>query len=117
MDSEQVARDVMGWVGSKPVTGKHPWDIGVMPETAHQDETGRPVGYDPEVAFFSRHDDDRLLVFGPEDDRGRRGPGFLFDPFSDAESAQMVLQRLGKGHLLFDALAAALQSPMDRTAT
>ncbi len=108
MDVEQIARDVMGWVGSKSLAGKHPWDIGVMPETAHQDETGRPVGYDPEVAFFFR-DGDRLFVFGPEDDDGRRGPAFLFDPFTDAESAQMVLQRLRKGHLLFDALDVALK--------
>ncbi len=108
MNAEQIAREVMGWVGSKPIRGKHPWDAGVMPETAHQDESGKPVGYDPEVAFFDSMNGDRLLVFGPEDSHGRRGPGFGFDPFSDAESAQMVLQRLGKGHVIFDALDAAL---------
>lgn len=118
MDAEQIAREIMGWVGSKQVRGEYPWDIGSMPETAHQDESGRPVGYDPDVPFFSKQPGgEKLLVFGPEDVHGRRGPGFFFEPFVDAESAQMVLQRLGKGHLLFDALAAALQSPRTGSAT
>jgi hypothetical protein len=105
---ERIAREIMGWIGCKPIRGEYPWDIGVMPETATQDGGGRPRGGD-DATFFSRGAD-AMDVFGPAGSDGRgRGPARTFNPFTDARSAQMVLEKLGKPALIFDVVRDAVK--------
>lgn len=108
---ERVGREVMGWIGSQPLKGPYPWDVGMAPETASLDEQGKPHGAE-DVTFFSAHKD-YLLVYGPKDRRGSRGPAQWFNPFIDARSAQMVLEKLGQPSLIFDAVETVLRGVDD----
>lgn len=111
-DLEYVARQIMGWIGSQPLNGPYPWDIGVAPETATLDASGKPHGGENET-FFSLHDDG-MWVYGPKNRHGSSGPAFWFNPFTDARSAQMVLTRLGYPGAIFNALRVRLEAaPFD----
>ena len=103
---ERIARKVMGWIGTKPLNSEYPWDVGVMPETAVQDKAGKPHGGENQT-IFSRHEE-YLNVWNPKNNHHSRGPAFFFNPFSDGNSAQMVVEKLGRPTALFDTLKRLL---------
>lgn len=83
--NEFIAREVFGFVGSKPINGDFPWDIGVRPEDSEFDGKSEPKG--GTHPFFSSRSDGSLTVY-------RSGMGAPFSPATCMEDAALVVEAL-----------------------